>query len=207
MARITLSPLLADMRGAVAHAVFSRTPRSLVVKRYRKPKQSPSAAQLARRAAYGRLVQIWRELPPEFRADLENFTKPYGMSGWNWIIHQNLNLELDYSSYLFSAGIATRMFPPTYYVGGIPNGYYCKWQPSFTAPSDWYWTVWHRQVPPSTDGQCFTLATRHSINFDSSRPNVIVDCPAWYEVVSCAENIVTGHITNCRYKKKYVTGT
>ncbi len=80
--KITLSPLVAALRGRAGGAVTAVTRGVQYVKAYARPHGAPTEAQLAQRAQISRMAAWWRSLPDNVRAFINEQGNLLGISGF-----------------------------------------------------------------------------------------------------------------------------
>jgi len=90
--RVTFTPLVADARGSVADATFSRWKGTNYVRSRVTPKNPNTDPQKATRGRVGRLNALYRYLPALFRAAWEKVGAAMQVSGWNEFFRQNFAL-------------------------------------------------------------------------------------------------------------------
>ena len=125
MAKLTFSPLIADIRGSAADAVFAGWKGRPYVRRKVIPANPKSPAQTKVRESLARIPPLWRSLDAALRARQNEYAVSYSMSGYNWFCKNNRKTEEDYHPYLVTPPTVT-LPAPTGLVLADSSGGSCK---------------------------------------------------------------------------------
>ena len=90
MARITLSPLLTDIRGKVADAVFSKWKGVNYVRARVTPSNPQTAAQTLQREALADCLLDWQSIKAWAKAVWDTYASGYNASGYNFYMDVNI---------------------------------------------------------------------------------------------------------------------
>lgn len=95
MARVTLSPLVSDVRNKVAAIVFSKWRGVNYMRKLVTPSNPNTAAQQAVRTALKHLVLFWQSVAPVFRDAWNLYASGKPKSGFNCFVGSNVVNERD----------------------------------------------------------------------------------------------------------------
>lgn len=103
MARVTFSPLIVEMSGKVADAVFSRWKGIDYVRSRVTPANPQTALQTAQREALANTLTMWQSIKSWAKAIWDHYAEGYAWSGYN--------RYMDYHILLTKAGTAGKITP------------------------------------------------------------------------------------------------
>lgn len=89
MARVTFSPLIADIRGKTADAVFASWKGRNYVRQRVIPANPQTAAQTLVRNSLAECVAIWQQLPAALQTGYETAAANLNISGYNDMVGRN----------------------------------------------------------------------------------------------------------------------
>jgi hypothetical protein len=98
MAKITYSPLIADIRGSAGGATFAAWKGRGYVRSKVKPSNPNTTAQQTVRDSMARLSPQWRSLPANVKLTADVYAGRDSKSGWNWFVSANRVLEETYAT-------------------------------------------------------------------------------------------------------------
>lgn len=103
MAKVRGGLFSLEAKGSIGNALnYQMPPGGGIVRLKSKSGGQPSAAQLARRAAYKSLVASWKALTQPQKQVFKDSAKTLGITGWNLYLKQNLSGSIPPSSIVWT---------------------------------------------------------------------------------------------------------
>lgn len=122
MARVTYSPVVADVRGKAADAVFSSWKGRGYIRQRVVPANPNTAAQQVVRESMARIPPLWRSLETQIKTVQDAYAAAYGMSGYNWYTKNNRVNEESNEAGLFTPPNTAIEFPASITLGDEGGG-------------------------------------------------------------------------------------
>lgn len=103
MAKVKGGLFSLEAKGSIGNALnYQMPPGGGIVRLKSKSGGQPSAAQLARRAAYKSLVASWQALTQTQKQVYKDSAKNMGITGWNLYLKQNLGATIPPASIVWT---------------------------------------------------------------------------------------------------------
>ncbi len=97
MSKVTLSPLITDVRKRMGNIVFSKWKDTNYVRQYSSHSRGESEKQLETRTAFSTVVSVWKNMGPAHHASWDMYAQNMNMSGYNAFLKSNLSRVLENS--------------------------------------------------------------------------------------------------------------
>ena len=95
MSKVTLSPIITDLRNRMGNVVFSKWKETNYVKQYSSHSRGNSERQLEIREAFAVVVAIWKNAGTTLHATWDAYAENLNMSGYNAFIKANISRVLE----------------------------------------------------------------------------------------------------------------